>query len=97
MDIRNDSCNPRLIPGIILFFFMDVLLIVQIISHKDFLVKYNTKCLLIIGSVSFVLSLIGNLFAKKKYEKIFGLILIFVFILFFALLFVNCKVVYGVL
>lgn len=97
MDTKNDNCNPRLLPGIILFFFMDVLLIIQIVLHKDFLVKYNTKSLIIIASVSFVLSLIGNLFAKKKHEKIFGLILIFVFILFFALLFINCKVVYGLI
>jgi len=97
MNIRNDSCNPRLIPGIILFFFLDVLLIVQIISHTDYLVKYNAKCLIVIGPVSFVLSLIGNLFAKKKHEKILGLIFIFIYILFFVLLVINCKFVYGVL
>lgn len=69
MDSENKDCNPRLLPGILMFSFLDVLLIVQIILHKDFLVKYNAKCLIVIGPLSFVLSLIGNLFVKKNMKK----------------------------
>lgn len=97
MNTNNNSFNPKLIPGIIFFFLADVLLIVQIVLHKDFLIKYNTKCVIIICLVSFVLSLIGNLFEKKKHEKKCFLVFTFVFTLFYVLLFINFKVVYGIL
>lgn len=97
MNTNNNSFNPKLIPGIIFFFLADVLLIVQIVLHKDFLIKYNTKCIIIICLVSFVLSLIGNLFEKKKHEKKCFLVFTFVFTLFYVLLFINFKVVYGIL
>lgn len=97
MNSENNNLNPRLLPGIIFFSLTDILLIVQIILHNDFLVKYNTKCVIIISSVYFALSLIANLFVKKKYEKTYFLIFIFVFFLFFVLLLINYKVVYEAL
>ncbi|MBP5575923.1 MAG: hypothetical protein J6X67_04070 [Treponema sp.] len=97
MNTENNNFNPRLIPGIIFFSLIDVLLIVQIVLHKDFLIKYNTKCVVIIGLVSFGLSLIGNLFGKKQHEKKFLLAFIFIFTLFYVLLFVNFKFVYEIL
>lgn len=97
MDSENNNFNPRLIPGITFFFLSDLLLIVQIILHKDFLIKYNTKCLIIICLLSFVLSLIGKLFEKKKHEKKCLLVFISVFTLFYLLIFINFKSVYGIL
>lgn len=94
MNSENNNLNPRLLPGIIFFSLTDILLIVQIILRNDFLLKYNTKCVIIIGSVSFALSLIADLFVKKKYEKTYFLIFIFVFFLFFVLLLINFKLVY---
>jgi hypothetical protein len=97
MNTENNNFNPKLIPGIIFFSLSDVLLIGQIVLHKDFLIKYNTKCVIIICLVSFVLSLIGKLFEKKKHEKKCLLVFISVFALFYVLLFINFKVVYGIL
>lgn len=97
MDIKKMNFNPRLLPGILIFSALDVLLIIQLVLNYDFLVQYNEKCLLIICVTSFVLSLIGNLFIKNKYERILKRILIILYFLFFVLVLINCKFIYGVL
>ena len=86
--------NLKLLSGIISFFLLDVLLVIQLVSKKDYLVKYNIYCAMITGLISFILVFVCDIFVKKNYEKKLRIIFLIIFLLFFILLLLNCKFVY---